>query len=115
MITLLHNPRCSKSRALKSALDERGADYTERLYLEQPLSLDELNQLRERLGLPAAAMVRAKEAAYAEAGLGPSSTAAELLAAVAQHPGLLERPVLIVDERAAIGRPSPEAALALLD
>ena len=112
--TLLHNPRCSKSRALKAALDERGVAYDERLYLEAPLSVDELEVLRARLDLPALAMVRTKEAAFAEAGLDRSSSEAELLAAIAAHPVLLERPVLVVGERAAIGRPTPDAALALL-
>lgn len=113
-VTLLHNPRCSKSRALKAALDERGVAYTERRYLEQPLDAGELARLRDRLGLSAAALVRTKEPAYAAARLGPDPDDEALLAALARHPELLERPVLIVGERAALGRPGPEAALALL-
>ena len=114
-ITLLHNPRCSKSRALKAALDERRVTYAERLYLEAPLDSSELAELRARLGRPAADLVRSKEPEYAAAGLGATSSEGELLSAIAAHPKLLERPVLIVGGRAAIGRPGPEAALALLE
>jgi arsenate reductase len=113
-IVLLHNPRCSKSRGLKAALEERGVAFTERLYLDQPLSRDELAALRAKLGTPAAAMVRSKEAEFAEAGLSADSTEEELLEALARFPTLLERPVLIAGDRAAIGRPGPDAALDLL-
>lgn len=113
-VTLLHNPRCSRSRALKAALDERGVAYSERRYLEDPLDAGELARLVARLDRPAAALVRAKEPAYAATGLGPDSDDGSVLAALARHPELLERPVLIVGERAAIGRPGPEAALELL-
>jgi arsenate reductase len=113
-VTLLHNPRCSKSRALKAALDERGVVYAERRYLEEPLDAAELAGLRARLDLPAAALVRSNEPAYAATGLGPDSDDAAVLAALARHPELLERPLLIVGDRAALGRPGPEAALELL-
>ena len=113
-VVLLHNPRCSKSRALKSALEERGVAFTERLYLEDPLKRGELKELCDKLGGDARAMVRAKEPEYAEAGLTQSSSVKELLDALAKHPKLLERPVLIRGERARIGRPSPDAALEVL-
>jgi arsenate reductase (glutaredoxin) len=102
---LLHNPKCSKSRQLKAELDARGTDYDERRYLDEPLS---------RRGLDAHAMIRRKEAEYAAAGLSPKSTQKAVLDAVATHPKLLERPVLIAKTKAAIGRPT-EAALELLD
>ncbi|MEM7305104.1 MAG: arsenate reductase family protein [Planctomycetota bacterium] len=113
-VTLLHNPRCSKSRALKAALEERGVEFTERLYLEAPLSREELGELQKRLGASASALVRSKEPEYAQAGLSAASTDDELLAAVAGHPKLMERPVLIRGDRAAIGRPTPDAALGLI-
>ncbi len=111
---LLHNPRCSKSRALHAALEERGVAFETRAYLDEPLSLDELADLHAKLGAPAAALVRSKEPEYAEAGLSDASGEAELLAAIARFPRLLERPVLVVADRAAIGRPGPENALAIL-
>ncbi len=112
-ILLLHNPRCSTCRNAKALLEERGVDFSERLYLEEPLTREELEQLRKRLDLPAAAWVRPKEAAYAEAGLGETSGDAELLAAMASHPVLIQRPILVRGDRARLGRP-PEALLELL-
>jgi arsenate reductase len=109
---LLHNPRCSKSRAAKALLDERGIAYEERRYLEAPLSLGELADLAKRLGRPLRELVRTKEPAYAELGLGAAAPDDALLAALAEHPELLERPVLVRGPRAAIGRP-PEAVLEL--
>ena len=113
-LLLLHNPRCSKSRALRSALEERGAPFTERLYLEDPLSVEELTDLHGRLGGATQSMVRAKEPEYAAAQLGADSSTEDVLEALARFPKLLERPVLVRGDRAAIGRPGPEAALELL-
>lgn len=110
---LLHNPRCSKSRKLRELLEERGVAFQERLYLDQPLSRDELDDLAERLGRPAAEWVRKGEAAFGERGLGAGSSEAELLDAVAAEPILLERPILLRGERARVGRP-PEDALELV-
>lgn len=110
----LHNPKCSKSRQLKAALDERGVAYDERRYLDEPLSRRDLGSLKKLLGVGAHEMIRKKEAEYAEAGLTPEASDGAVLDAVAEHPRLLERPVLVAKERAAIGRPT-EAALALLD
>ena len=112
-IVLLHNPRCSKSRATKEILEGRGVAFTERRYLEDPLSVAELEDLAGRLGLPISQWVRRKEAAFAEAGLSDSSDEADLRNAVAETPLLMERPIVIRGSRAAIGRP-PEAVLALL-
>lgn len=112
-LVLLHNPRCSKSRAAKQLLDERGVAYEERRYLERPLTRDELAALARRLGRPAREWVRQGEEIYREAGLGPDAPEAAILDAMARHPSLIERPILIAGERAVVGRP-PEAVLALL-
>ena len=113
-ILLLHNPRCSKSRATKAILDEAGAAYRARLYLEQPLSVEELRDVGRRLGKRPGEWIRAKEGAYGDAGLSDASTADEVTAAVAGSPVLMERPIVIRGERAVIGRP-PEAVSELLD
>ena len=112
-LLLLHNPRCSKSRATKALLEERGASFEERLYLEVPLDAAELGELAQRLGKPIAEFVRRGEGAFAEAGLSAASSEAELVAAVAAHPILMERPILVSSSRAMIGRP-PESVLDLL-
>ena len=112
-LLLLHNPRCSKSRATRELLEARGASFVERRYLEEPLDREELVELGRRLGRPASGFVRAKEAAYAEAGLDAGSGDDAILDAIAAHPILMERPVLIAATRAVIGRP-PEDVLELL-
>lgn len=113
-LLLLHNPRCSKSCELRSALDDLGAEYDVRLYLEQPLDREELIDLEARLGRPLADLLRAKEGAYRDAGLHAAAGEAQVLEALLAHPALLERPILVRGSRAIVGRP-PEAALALLD
>jgi arsenate reductase len=112
-LVLLHNPRCSKSRAAKALLEERGVRFAERLYLDDPLTSAELASLRERLGRPAAEWVRKGEAAFAGAGLLADAREAEILAAMAAHPILIERPILVRGPRAVVGRP-PERVLELL-
>lgn len=112
-IVLLHNPRCSKSRAAKALLEERGVGFSERRYLEQPLGRAELEELGRKLGLPARDWVRRGEDAYAQAGLGPSSSEADILDAMVRFPVLLERPVLVAGARAVVGRP-PERVLEIV-
>jgi arsenate reductase len=113
-LVLLHNPRCSKSRAAKELLEARGVAFEERRYLERPLTRAELATLARKLGRPAREWVRRGEDAYREAGLGPTSDDGAILDAMARQPVLIERPILVGDERAVVGRP-PEALLALLD
>ena len=110
---LLHNPRCSKSRAAKALLEARGIRFTERLYLEDPLTRAELAALRERLGRPALEWVRKGETAFREAGLDAGASEAAILDAMAAHPILIERPILVRGARAVLGRP-PESLLSLL-
>lgn len=112
-LLLLHNPRCSKSRATLALLEERGVSFEVREYLADPLTRAELVSLGERLGRPASGFVRAKESAFAEAGCGPDSSDDEILEAMVASPMLMERPVLVRGARAAIGRP-PEDVLELL-
>jgi arsenate reductase len=110
---LIHNPRCSKSRAARELLAGRGVDVRERRYLDEPLGPPELEELRRRLGLAPAEWIRRGEPAYREAGLSASSSEAELLAAMARHPILIERPIFVRGSRAVVGRP-PERVLELL-
>jgi len=112
-ILLLHNPRCSKSRATLALLDESGVVFELREYLEEPLTPEEIDELGRRLGLPIQQWLRRGEAAYGEAGLGLRSSAEALREALAAHPILMQRPIAIRGDRAVIGRP-PENILALL-
>ena len=112
-IVLLHNPRCSKSRAARALLEDRGVDFDERRYLEEALSRQELDELRARLDRPAREWVRRGEDAYREAGLDADAVDALILDAMAMHPILIERPILVRGGRAVVGRP-PEEILELL-
>ena len=113
-LRLYHAPRCSKSRATLALLRERGLEPEIVEYLKEPPTAGEFLALAAAAGRRPHDLVRSKESAYAEAGLSPESTDGELAAAVAAHPVLLERPILVRGERAAVGRP-PEAVLPLLD
>jgi arsenate reductase len=112
-LLLLHNPRCSKSRAARALLEERGVAFAERLYLDAPLDRDELAALRERLGRPAAEWLRRGEGVCRHAGIDAGSDEDEILDAMADHPVLIERPILVRGRRAVVGRP-PETVLELL-
>ena len=113
-ILLLHNPKCSKSRATLALLEERGTTFATRLYLEEPLDVDELRALGERLGKAPIDFTRTKQAEFSDAGLAQDSGDEAILSAMAATPILMERPVVVRGVRAAIGRP-PEDVLALLD
>lgn len=112
-LILWHNPRCSKSRAALALLHAEGLNPQVRLYLVDPPSAPEIVALAAKLGLPLLDMMRKGEAAFKAMGLGPASDDASLLAAMQAHPILIERPILIAGDRAAIGRP-PEALRAVL-
>ena len=111
-LLLLHNPRCSKSRATHALLEEKGATFSVREYLKDPLSAAELEELGRRLGKQTSEFVRAGESVYTESGLAGSSEEA-LRAAMAEKPILMERPILVSADHAAVGRP-PEKVLELL-
>lgn len=113
ILTLWHNPRCSKSRHALALLKERGQSPELRLYLTDPPSIGELETLHSQLTRPVIAFVRTKETAFKAAGLSLETDDATLIAAIAKHPILLERPILVAGNRAEVGRP-PEAVLTLL-
>jgi arsenate reductase len=93
-------------------LEERGIAFEVRLYLDEPLTRSELEELGRRLGRPAVEWVRTGEACYADAGLSAASSEDTLLDAMVRHPKLLQRPVVVRGGRAEIGRP-PEQVLDL--
>lgn len=109
---LLHNPRCSKSRATLALLEAHGTSFTTRLYLDDPLNRTELEELAKRLGRAAIEWTRTGQAEFKAAGLSKDSSEQALFEAMAAAPILMERPVVIRGEQAAIGRP-PEAVLEL--
>jgi arsenate reductase len=113
VITYWHNPRCSKSRAGLALFEDKGLSPVVRLYLQDAPSLDELKALQARLNLPVIQMMRTGEKIFKELGLSKESPEADLLAAMVEHPILIERPIAVKGDRAVIGRPT-EALEALL-
>lgn len=113
-IVLLHNPLCSKSRATLALLQDRGADFVIREYLEDPLSAEELADLRGRLGRPVSDWLRPKEDPFVASGVARDASDDALIAVIAKHPICMERPIVVRGEQARVGRP-PEDVLALLD
>ena len=113
-LTLYHNPRCSKSRGALELLEQRGLAPTVVRYLETPLDAAQLRSLLAKLGLSARQLLRTGEDEYKTLNLAdPSLSEEQLVAAIAQHPKLMERPILQAGEKAIIGRP-PENVLEIL-
>jgi len=112
-LTIWHNPRCSKSREALSLLEQRGAPADVVKYLETPPTAGEIRALLKKLGIGARDLMRTKEELYRELDLKNVTDEEALIAAMAEHPKLIERPVVIVGDRAVLGRP-PEKVLELL-
>lgn len=113
-ITIFHNARCSNSRGALALIRERGIEPNIVDYIDTPLTAPELAELIEHLGVPVRELLRTKEAAYTELGLGqPGVSDAQLIQAVAAHPALLNRPIVVTPKGAALCRP-PEKVLDLL-
>ena len=113
LITYWHNPRCSKSRAGLALLQEQGAEVLVRRYLEEAPDLAEVRRVLALLGVAPIEMMRPCEPQFKALGLSREGAAEDLLAAMAAHPILIERPIAIGAVRAVIGRP-PEAVLEVL-
>jgi len=112
--TIYHNPRCSKSRNTLALLEQNGIEPTVVLYLETPPDQAQIQALLAKLGLSAAELVRRGEDACKSCGLSKESSEKELIAAMAEHPKLIERPIVVRGKRAVLGRP-PENVLGLID
>jgi arsenate reductase len=113
-VVIYHNPRCSKSRAALALLRERGIEPRIVHYLETPPSQAQTARWLSALGRQPRDLMRRSEPAYRELGLADAShTDAALVAAMATHPVLIERPVVEAGGRVALGRP-PEAILDIL-
>ncbi len=114
-ITIIHNPRCSKSRQTLALLEEKGIQPTVIEYVKSPLSVDELKDIYKKLEFDSVRqMMRIKETDYKEANLGDDSVSEKaLFEAMSSTPKLIERPIVIHGEKARIGRP-PESVLDIL-
>lgn len=110
---LLHNPRCSKSREALAALENAGHQPQVWRYLDEPLTAAQIRELLAQLGITPLALVRTKEDLWRELSAGQSLSDDAIIDLMATHPQLIERPILIHNGKAAIGRPL-ENILALL-
>ena len=114
-VRIYHNPRCSKSRQTLELLRERGVEPEVIEYLKTPPSPAEIEHLLGLLGLEPRALMRKTEKPYKVRGLdAPDLSREALVAAMSEEPILIERPIVVAGERAALGRP-PEQVLDLLE
>ena len=110
---IYHNPRCSKSRQTLALLEEKGIKPAVVEYLKVGLESAELERVIGLLGQDASIVLRKKEDAYGASGLTDKSTVKDIVAALVKEPILLERPIVVHGDRAALGRP-PENILSIL-
>ena len=113
-VRIYHNSRCSKSRGTLELLQARGIEPEVVNYLDTPPSAEELRTLLRLLGMTPRQLLRTGEAEYKELGLtDPAVGDEDIVQAMVEHPRLIERPIVVADGKAALGRP-PEAVLAIL-
>ncbi|KMM86520.1 arsenate reductase [Pseudomonas taetrolens] len=113
-LTLYHNPRCSKSRGALELLEARGLTPTVVRYLDTPLNTAQLQTLLGQLNISARQLLRTGEDEYKALNLADSTLSdSQLIEAMAAHPKLIERPILVAGDKAVIGRP-PEKILEIL-
>jgi arsenate reductase len=113
-VTIYHNPRCSKSRATLELLGAQGVQPAIIEYLKTPPDAATLDALLKMLGLEPRQLMRSKEPEYSANGLdNPQLTRRQLIEAMVQHPKLIERPIVVHNGQAALGRP-PQQVLDIL-
>ena len=113
-VVIFHNPRCSKSRQTLELLEKRGETPTVIEYLKTPPAAKKLKEILTQLGFTPRDLMRKKEAIYAECKLdNPALSNDDLIGFMVKHPVLIERPIVLANGKAAIGRP-PEQVLDIL-
>ena len=113
-VKIYHNPRCGKSRQTLQLLQEQGIEPEIIEYLKTPPSTEELNDILQKLGMEPRDLMRKKEAEYKANGLDDQTLDRQtLISGMVKHPMLIERPIVLANDKAAIGRP-PEAVLSIL-
>lgn len=106
MIQIYHNPRCAKSREGLAFLEASGKSYETVRYLEETPSENELKAILKKLGYTPMELVRKNEAIWKENFRGKSLNDDEIIAAMIKYPKLIERPIIISDNKAVVGRPA---------
>jgi arsenate reductase len=113
MIEIYHNPRCRKSREGLAILEESGEPFKVIEYLKEVPTADDLAKIVKKLGIKPAQLLRKNEAVWKEKYKGKELSDLELLKAMAEHPKLIERPIVISGNKAVLGRP-PELIAELI-
>ena len=113
-VSIYHNPRCSKSRETLALLQDQGVKPVVIEYLQDPPDQQTLQAILDKLDIPARKLLRTKDAAYLENGLDNEQLSSDqIIAAIVKNPILMERPIVLANGKAAIGRP-PENVLEIL-
>lgn len=113
-VTIYHNPRCSKSRETLALIEAKGVKPAVIEYLKTPPSAKELKGILAKLGMKPRALLRTKEPPYKDLGLDdPKLSGDALIKAMVENPVLIERPIVVNGDKAALGRP-PEAVRKIL-
>jgi len=110
-VTLYHNPRCRTSRAALELLRKRGIEPTIIEYLKTPPTAPEIKRILKMLDIPARELLRVKEAKAA--GLTKDMSEEQIIAGMAKHPIVIERPIAIAGKKAALGRPAEKVLTVL--
>lgn len=105
MITIYHNPRCSKSRQGLELVKDSGKEFTIRDYTKEPFTEIELKDLLAALGMAPMEIVRTDEKVWKEHYKGKDLSNDELVRIMVQHPSLIQRPIVLKDKKAVVGRP----------
>lgn len=105
MITIYHNPRCSKSREGVCFLEEKGIEFETFKYLDEKITKSELTAIIKKLNIKPIELVRTKETLWKENFKGKELSDDEIITAMIENPVLIERPIIINGDKAVIGRP----------
>lgn len=105
MVTIYHNPRCRKSREALKALEGNGVPFQVVEYLKQPLSEEDLKGILLKLDIEPQALVRKNEAVWKENFKGKTLSDSAIIKAMAEHPKLIERPIVVRGAKAVVARP----------
>lgn len=104
-VKIYHNPRCGKSRAGLKVVEESGLEFEIIKYLDTPLNVDELKDILNMLNMKPIDLVRVKEVIWKENYKGKNLTDSEIITAMVNNPKLIERPIVVVNDKAELGRP----------
>ncbi|MRI35345.1 arsenate reductase (glutaredoxin) [Endozoicomonas sp. OPT23] len=113
MVTIYHNPRCSKSRQTLALIEEQGVTPEIVLYLETPPTVEKLTSILKKLAKKPEQLMRKGEQEYKDHFKGKDLSEAEQISLMVQHSKVIERPIVVTEDAARVGRP-PESVLEIL-